>query len=176
MSLIVEDGTGIQGAESYATVAYVTAYWAARTNDSNATIWAALNDDGKKEGSLRAATSYLDATWGVMYKGKRRGWVQGLLWPRSGALDNDGYELPALPDELKRAVAELAVRASAGPLAPDVAHGDAVKSESKKVGPLEVSTTYVDGASTKVRYGIVEGLIASLLTISPGSAGSWDWG
>lgn len=177
MSLTVEDGSGMAGAESYVTVAEVTTYWGNRTQDAISALWTAATT-AVKEGACREAASYLDAVYGPFYKGQRQGYVQGLLWPRSNAKDDAGYALPAIPDELKKAMAELAGRAVTDRLAPDVAHGDAVKRVKKKVGPLETETEYVDGASTRTRYSVVDGLIASLLNSSPSGqsgGGSWDW-
>lgn len=173
MALIVETGSGVQGAESYASVAFIDTYWAARTHDANAAAWAALTT-AQKEGSAREATSYLDSVYGSYYKGIRRGYVQGLLWPRDKALDEAGYPLPDLPDDLKRATAELAVRASSSRLSPDAARDNLVKRIKKKVGPLETETEYADGASTQTRYGSVEGFLAGLLAV-PGGAGSGSW-
>lgn len=172
MSITVEDGTGIAGAESYATVAFVDTYWTSRTHDAtNSAAWAALTT-AKKEGALREATAYLDARYGSKYRGVRRGYVQGLLWPRDGAEDEAGYDLPGLPEELQRAVAELAVRASSARLAPDADRGNLVKRTKDQVGPLVQEIEYVDGANTEDRYGSVDGIMAPLLV--PAGNG-WSW-
>lgn len=176
MALVVEDGTGVQGAESYASVTFADAYWAARTHDASYTTWSAVgNTTAKKEGALREATAYIDSVYGPHYKGARRGYIQGLLWPRTGAMDERNYPLPDLPEELKRAVAELAVRATAGPLAPDSARDNMIKREKKKVGPLEKEIEYMDGASTESRYGAVEGMMALLVNNSANGSASWLW-
>lgn len=177
MSLTVEDGTCVSGAESYVTVAEVTTYWGNRTQDAINALWVAATT-AVKEGACREAAAYLDAVYGPFYKGQRQGYVQGLLWPRSNAKDEAGYPLPPIPDELKKAMCELAGRAITDRLAPDVAHSDAVKRVRKKVGPLETETEYVDGASTRTRYSVVDGLLALLLNSSPAGpsgGGSWNW-
>ncbi len=178
MSLVVEDGTGVQDAESYATVAYVDAYWAARTHDANSATWAHVdNTTAKKEGALRSATEYLDQVYGPYYKGVRKGYVQGLLWPRTGALDELEYPLPALPEELKKAVAALAVRASAGPLMPDIDQAGAIKRTTNKVGSLEETIEYASPGETTKVYGTVDGLLSSLVTNGQGAptGGNWVW-
>lgn len=177
MTIIVETGSGVAGAESYATVAQVDSYWSGRATNPNSAVWAALTT-ASKESSLREATSYLDATYGASYIGKRRGYVQGLLWPRSGALDSDGYPLPDLPQELVTAVAELAVRASTGtPLADDTNPLEMITKETKKVGPLEKTVEYaspvaVGGATVNKVYGAVDGILAPILNTS---SGQWGW-
>lgn len=179
MAIIVETGAGIQGAESYATVAQIDSYWAGRTTNPNSSIWAALGTSAK-ESSLREATSYLDATYGYQYIGKRRGHVQGLLWPRSGALDSDGYPLPDLPNELVVAVAELSVRASSGTaLAGDVDPLTMIVEEKKVIGPMEKTIKYADptkvgGASVAKVYGLVDGILGPILQ-NGGGSGSWNW-
>ena len=56
--LTVEDGTGIEGAESYASVAAADAYWAKLSHLTLATTWAAFDTAGK-EGRLREAPARL---------------------------------------------------------------------------------------------------------------------
>lgn len=182
MTIIVEDGTGVQGAETYASIEFITAYWGKRTHSALFTAWDGEGDDEKKEGAAREATSYLDAVYGNFYKGTRRGYAQGLLWPRSGALDAKNYPLPDLPEELKAAVAELAARriSTGTELSPDVDPLAMVTREKKKIGPIEKELEYaspvsVGGKSATIRYGAVEGLLSMLLTNSPGSSGTWAW-
>lgn len=177
MTLIVETGAGIAGAESYATVAYITAYWAARPHLALAATWAAAIE-ARQEGAAREATAFCDATWGVYYRGIRAGYVQGLLFPRTGAKDDAGYLMPALPTELKVAVAELAARALSAPLATDVDRGGEIKRIKKKVGPLEKETEYFDTATVEKSFGSVAGILAPLMNGSqPGGYGAatWHW-
>jgi hypothetical protein len=76
-------------------------------------------------------------------------------------------------------VAELAARALSGPLAADIDMGARVKSETKKVGPIEKSVTYVDSGPTppKTAYGFVADLLAPLLNgAQPNApAPAWAW-
>lgn len=153
MPLIVENGTGLADAEAYISVADADAYFAARAN----TPWAALTTDAK-EAALRSATDYLEAVYGGRWKGCRMTEAQALSWPRAGVVV-DGVKLDpdTIPLPLKRANAELAVRASAGTLAAD--QSAQVKSET--VGPISV--TYADGARQGTRYAIVEAMLGALL-------------
>ncbi|MFG1317587.1 DnaT-like ssDNA-binding protein [Xanthobacter autotrophicus] len=179
--LIVEDGTGIAGAESYAAVAYADAYWAARPQDALAAAWAAATE-ASKEGALRAASAYLDAIYGASYRGIRKGWEQGLEWPRTGGLDAAGSSLPvlgpgnvplpALPPMLKRGAAELAPRALSGPLALDADRGGRVKRE-KLEGAVEIE--YFDGAPAETSYGVVTGMLGPILDGLQGGQATWYW-
>lgn len=152
MALIVEDGSGLPNAESYISVEDADAYFSARGNAS----WAALTVEAK-EAALRLATDYMSAAYGGKWCGKRLTDTQALDWPRTG---RDG-----IPEALKRQCAELAVRASTGPLMAD--QGAAVQSET--VGPISV--TYAKGGSTgAVRYTAVDSALraAGLFCVRPG--------
>lgn len=180
MSFIVETGEGLSGAESYATTAFIDGYWAARAHSTYAATWAASTvTTAKKEGAAREASAYLDATFGPYYRGKRRGYVQGLLWPRTDAMDEEDYPLPDLPAVLQQAVAELAVRALSAPLAPDIDSGARVKTLTQKVGPIEKTTEYFDAGepAPKTYYGVVADMLAPILDgRQPGAPqAAWTW-
>lgn len=76
---------------------------------------------------------------------------QPLSFPKVGLVDRDGRPVYGIPDLLKQAVSEYAVRARKGsPLAPDPtadALGGVVTSLREKVGPLETATEYLPGTA-----------------------------
>lgn len=158
MSIVVEDGTGLANAESYASVATADAYWAARSNPA---AWSSLDVVGK-ETNLRTATEYL-VRYSGRWRGSRVSATQALDWPRA-CVTVDRVTLPnnAIPVQLQRAVCELALKAASGPLTVD--EGAQVKAEA--IGPL--STTYADGARQQTRYAAVEAMLAPLLRNSGG--------
>ena len=143
MPLVVEDGTGLDNAEAYISVADADAYHDARGNAA----WAALAEPAK-EAALRLGADYLGQAYGLRWAGARLTDTQALDWPRVAK---------GVPEAVRRANAELAARAAAGPLLAD--QGPAVKSET--VGPLSV--TYADGARQSVRYAAVDAMLAGLL-------------
>ena len=153
MALTVEDGSIVVGAESYITVTDADAYFAARSNAA----WAALTTEAK-EAALRKATDYMTGRYGLRWKGERVSEAQALDWPRSGAYAN-GFLIDAdsVPVAVQRACAELAVRASAADLSPDV--GAQVKAET--VGPISV--VYADGARQSDAYKAVDAMLAAYL-------------
>ena len=167
MALIVEDGTGKTDAESYISVADADTYF---TNRGNAT-WAALST-AQKEQSLRKATDYMQATYGLRWDGIRVSTAQALDWPRAyvevkqataGYSTLPGYYVDnAVPAVVAHACAELAVRASAADLLADV--GAQVK--QKTVGPISV--TYADGARQTTQYEIVDRMLAPLFRAGGG--------
>lgn len=172
MALVPETGSGVSGADSYATQAQIDAYWAARPHDPNAAVWAALDPD-EKDGAAREATAYLDSVYGNRYRGKRAGYVQGLEHPRTDAYDDDGYPLPSLPPQLVTATCELAVRASASRLISDSENSGVVKRIRSKVDVIEEEIEYSHGGQSYPRYGFVDNLLAPLLQMN-GNA-SWNW-
>lgn len=190
MALTSEDGTGVSGSESYYAIAGIDAYWAARTHNPLAAIWAAATT-AKKEGAAREATAFTDATWGAFYLGTRKSYSQGLEWPRNGDLDTEdadadglttdflpltdinGTELPALPPQLQWAVAELAARAVTAPLAADIDTGKVVA--RVKAGSTEVEFAPSVAAAPSKVYGVVEKILTPILSGAQGGAASWGW-
>jgi len=160
MSLIVEDGTVVAGAESYLSLADANSHHSDRDNS----LW--TGTDAVKEAALRKATDYLRQYYRQRWKGIPVSSVQTLDWPRSGVIVEDladalGEELGSnvVPQEVKTTTAELAVRALGGSLAPDLPRGGRIKSEKVDV----IAVSYEDGAPTGPRYPAVERTLAPLL-------------
>jgi hypothetical protein len=104
MALVVEDGTGVVGANSYASAEDADAYFADRAN----TTWSAA-DDVTKSAALINATDYIEMKGTLLWKGQEEfpDAPQGLSFPRV----NMGYGLPdGLPTGVVRATYEYAVR------------------------------------------------------------------
>lgn len=163
--MVVEDGTGLADAESYAAVEAADAYHAARGN----TAWA--GDPAAKEAALRRGTEYLDGLYRSRWLGRLAVPGQGLCWPRACACTADGV-LPsdAIPAALVRACCEAALREIQDPggLTPDILPGERVVSET--VGPLKVDYAAIR-APTDVLPVIVavERLVAPLLRSAAGT-------
>jgi hypothetical protein len=194
VALIVEDGTGVVGAESYFVLTASTAYWTARPQDANGVRWLAANT-ASQEGAAREGTAYLDATWGTLFPGVRLSAVQGRLWPRIDRTDlvlsplyptvaeleaaqalsdrpligSDGLELAPLPTQIVTAAIELSARALVSRLAPDQGAQGWLK--RRKTGPLEREWggPGIPGGS----YGFVDTLLAPVL-IGMRNA-QWTW-
>jgi hypothetical protein len=160
MSLIVEDGAARADAESYASVTQIDAYHAARGNAQ----WAALTVT-EKEQAARRATDYLLQMYRAKWKGLRANLSQALDWPRLNVqLEDVGFGqfmayVPAntVPQQVINATAEMALRAAAGELAPDLQRTVAEES----IGPIK--TVYAAGAPEYVRYRSIDLLLKPLL-------------
>lgn len=145
MTLIVETGEGLSNAESYISVADADARHASLGN----TGW--TGTEQVKEALLRRATAYMEQAYRSRWKGNRLRKDQALSWPRYGATV-DGFDLSStiVPVEVANACADLALKAAAGDLAPDLERGVI----REKVGPLE--TEYDRNSSQATRYRSID--------------------
>lgn len=152
MTLIAEDGSGRGDANAYADVAYADAYHGLRGHAA----WAAATL-AARAAALVKASDCLDAVY--RFRGERRHATQALAWPRLGAEDNVGVCLSGVPDAVRRACAELALKALSEELLPDERRGGRVISES--LGPL--SATYSPHAPAGTVRRLADGLLREVV-------------
>lgn len=164
MSLIVETGAIVAGAESYASVADANTYHANRGNAA----WDALDDTDQKEPALRKATDYMLQVYRARWKGYRKSAVQALDWPRVSVylepflVDGTGtypylVSDTIVPTEVKQACMELALRASAGELVADLTRSTLIE----RVG--EITVTYDPNSPESARYRAVDAILMPYL-------------
>lgn len=162
-TLIVEDGSAKVDAESFCTVAFADDYHDKRGNAA----WAAKGL-GAKEAALRVATDYMEQVYRLQWDGYRYTLTQALSWPRWEVRRPDalyGYRMWAsyigfdtVPDLIKMACSDLALRALTAPLIKDIGP---LKSRVK-VGPIE--TEYVVSSLDKqVQYASVNSWLAPFM-------------
>lgn len=161
MSITVETGAGLPGAESYASIAAADA----RCASLGLTAWSALAE-AEKEIALRKAMIFM-ATYRTRWAGRRAFQRQTLDWPRYNVVV-DGFIVPStsVPVDVVNACIDLAVRAGRGEdLLPDLDTGsNAIKKD--KTGPLE--TEYFQNTTdARERFVAVDALLAPYF----GSAG-----
>lgn len=136
MAFTLEDGTGIAGANAYASVAEVDAYF----DDRGVPGW--NGDANQKQFAIIKATDYIDKRFGKRFIGKRADGDQGLEWPRTSAIDLNGIEwADQVPTILKQATAEYAKRALEAELVTDP-----VGNPVPAAGPLIYLRNRVEGA------------------------------
>jgi len=162
MTIVVEDGTGVAGANSYASVEYANAYHSSRGN----ALWTetSTSPDQGKAAALIRATQAIDATYRHRWPGSRTdGRDQALAWPRTGVEDSEGDAIASdeIPTELKDAVCEAALREliEAGSMIPDLDYGGAIK--RVKAGTAEVE--FQGGATANTSFQLIDGILAGLL-------------
>lgn len=159
MSLIVEDGSGMENAESYISVADADTY---HSNLGNST-WATLTTTVKEQ-LLRKATNYMVQVYRQSWAGIRKNDTQSLDFPRylvpkydNGAMYSY-YDENSVPKEVKDACCEFALKANTSALAPDLDR----LTKREKLGTLEVEYDTTKGYPY-VQYRAMDNLLSPLL-------------
>lgn len=163
-TVVVEDGTGLANANAYISEADADTYHANRGNAS----WAAA-DQADKEAALIQAADFMVQRYRHRWLGVRTKSAQALDWPRAGVVtervldasvvvptiqDVDSHIIASnvVPEDIRRANAELALRSLTTTLNPDLTRSDDVKRE--KVDVIEVE--YKDRARTGTTFAAVD--------------------
>lgn len=146
---------------NYGTVAGYKAY-----ADARGWSYAGKTDDEITQALVRA-TSYIDGAYRGAFEGwKAGGRAQALEWPRTGAMDRDGYSIAAdeTPVEIENATYEGAKRelASAGILAPDIDAGGGQLTR-EKIGPLEFE--YARNGALVATFQAIEQALGGLINV-----------
>ncbi|MCP4336476.1 MAG: hypothetical protein GY679_01335 [Mycoplasma sp.] len=157
---IVEDGTGLTDSNSYISVSDADSYF---TDISYNSIWF-TKDTQERERSLMNGTQFIDAQYSFI--GIKSTQEQSLQWPRTDAIDRDGYEITDIPKALKQAVCEAAIRTFDGSLYTDKNIKGDIRVE--KVDVIEVE--YFEGTERTNPYIIIDQLLYSS-GISTGNTG-----
>jgi len=165
MTLVLEDGSGVAGADTYATLDEFKAYW-----DLHGETTAVKEaDDCKMEIALRIATQYLELSCGPVFIGFKRTKAQGLHFPVNSGVRNDGFTLDTteIPQEVKDAEFELAERSLAGTnlFDPDQVGGvGSIQSTTKKVGPIEKKTEFTEaGQDIETNFPKVNQILGQII-------------
>lgn len=156
--MIIEDGTGIENANSYVTSDEADAYFAALGN----TDW--YSD----EAALITASQAADLLYAQRYLGSRLTLEQGLAFPRSEFSDNEGFVRPegTIPVELKRTVFELALNHLKGDdLVPNPDGDTMLQEHTVKLDVLEETKIYFGPQGAK-RSRKADLLIANIINKS----------
>lgn len=136
MAFTVQSDPPVANANSYGSVAEFQAYHADRGNTLP-------TDETAIEQALVRATDYLDTRFSFV--GCRDTAEQTTEWPRDHAYDDRGDAVDGVPQAVKNAAFEYALRATVADLLPDPSRdgsGRAIASKSEAVGPLKESVTY----------------------------------
>jgi len=97
--MVVEDGTGKIDSNSYVSLEYAGDYFTSH----GVSTWSGKTNT-EKEVMLIKATDYIDNIFDWL--GKKSTKEQALNFPRTDLYDKDGYEVDAIPTNLKNAVCE----------------------------------------------------------------------
>lgn len=140
MSLIIEDGTIIPNANSFATIAEYRAYLLAIGNDTTAT------DDDTVEQYLVAGMRFVGQRYEPRLQGCRVDSTQSLCMPRNlMVVRGFALESTVIPDDFKNAQIIAAYKVGNGDdLSPDVPQGKSIIREKNKIGVLEIETQWAE--------------------------------
>jgi hypothetical protein len=165
MALVVEDGTGKPDAESYDSVAGISATLALTGENA---AWTALASDTVREQVARRVFRAIDNE--NSFRGEKKTAEQAGEWPRVNAYDDDGflYSDTAIPIKLKTAFALLCAEASVpgADLQPTQTEPGMLASKSIGLGKLTISKTWVGGQSPIAYRRKAESLLAELVESS----------
>lgn len=171
-TLVVEDGTGVAGANSYIEYTYVTTY---------ATLYGFTHTATQQatEQAILRAMIYLESLEPYL-EGKRTSCTQELSYPRQcvrSACCTDYLPTNTIPTALQNALAELAIieTASPGSLTEtiDWQQVGSLTYNRKKLGPLETELRYGSGSNfIGKRYTRAMALLRNLLKGHCGGAGN----
>lgn len=166
VAIVVEDGTGLEDANSYVSLDEAITY----CNDHGLTFSASPSALG--DAALIRASAAIDARYGSSYPGYlKSGRSQGLQWPRAAAYDVGGWLIPddEVPIEIVRATIEAAVRELAVPnsMMPDLERGGQIQS----IRAGSVGITYSNSAPARTTFTLIDGIVANILSGMGGSGG-----
>lgn len=161
IELIIEDGTGVSGANSYCDLDFALKYCVEKGYSS----WIELSEAEQKSYILRG-TDFVDNFY--EWKGyTRRGQYQSLSFPRDRVYDDRGFEIDGIPEKLKKACVEAAYLNSTSGSDSLFGTTDANgKIKRQKVDTLEVEYyegTKVASDSTLVNYTSIYDILNKLL-------------
>ncbi len=154
MGLIIEDGSIVPDANSYATVIYARNYALERGLDLP-------EDDNAVAKLLILAMDYIEAKRDD-YQGVKTSYTQELQWPRDGVY-LDGVEIPTdyIPKELKKAQVQLAIESYEGFELLPSSSGHLVTEE--QVGPLKTKYSEKVGSNLSPVMLAVDALLKPLM-------------
>lgn len=173
MALVVEDGTQVPGANSYATLEEFRAYLSARRIEPDL-------DPEDLEARLIIAASYLNARYGHRFEGRKVSRDQPMPFPREGLDDLDGYRYDHddIPSGIITAQLELAIRALSRNLTDDVLPEANIKRRRERIeGVYEEETEFVTGTSSSSPtpvYTEVDNILAPFLKNNGSTQVDWE--
>lgn len=154
MALVLEDGSGVTGANTYALTATIDNYHSLLGNST----WTGLEAD-KESANLRAMR-YLES---LDYNGVKDEESNPLEWPRQGAYDRNGFLIDndVIPQGLINALCEAALveLTSPGGLRPSTSTQGQVKRQKVDV----IETEYFEAFSQTVSYDTIDNELVGLI-------------
>ena len=155
MALVLEDGSGVTGANTYVSVSYVDSY----CELMNYTSWTGAADTPtetqNKESAIYRSMQFFET---LTYMGTKTAYTNPLSFPRDGIYMETGDLFPndEIPEDLKRAVSEGAYLEYSNSGSLFTTGGDVRRVKRKKIDVLE--TEYFSSRNT-VTYPKLKNMI-----------------
>lgn len=143
--MIVENGSGIENADSYVDIDFADNYFSSRNPK-----WAEKTEE-EKETALIKATDYINSLY--KWHGKKKTQEQALAFPRICLVDSDGYKVEGIPLNVKKAVCVVAMEQGNGTLFETEERKGDIASESVSGA---VSVSYFAGTKKENQSGLQE--------------------
>lgn len=169
VQFVVETGAGIEGANSFCTVAFADQY---HENMGSSATW--TGTEAIKQSALIVATRYLNSAY--QYIGEPFVWLPGhLAWPRWWAYDEEGVLYDGVPVLMQEATAWLAARHLVKPIDEPVDLSKDLKSLSI-AGSVSLEWNEGAGASAQRRFAFLENLLSRLVLSGGLGGGTYGMG
>jgi len=150
MALLVEDGSGIAGANSYVSVVELRAF----AGDRGVILPA---QDSDVEPLLVLGCDFLELK---SYIGERFSDEQGLSWPRTDLYDPEWAYPNTIPANLKKAQRLLSIEAMNGPLSTATRPGDYIQT---KIDVLYIKYATDANRAAGLNYRAIDDLIRDIV-------------
>jgi len=158
MTIIVETGAIVSGANSYVSLADADSYHSLRLNAG----W--TGTDAVKEAALVRAAQYIDVRYS--FDGVPMNSEQPMAWPRYIWLDTDNRYVPSdsIPQCVKDAQCEVALLAISGELLPAQDRGGRIASQSVS----GVAVSYFADAPSGRTFPLIDAILRRVTTSNGG--------
>ena len=168
---VVEDGTGLPDATSYASVEEADAIMD-RVPDQYKQGWLDLDEYQKQQVLVWGTQVFDDYVYFPCHPNQKVNQYQALNFPRYGIYNQDGYQIPTneVPSFVKRATVQLAFELGATNLLTEPVRGIT----SATVGPLSVTFAENYASQTRIIPRSVGGIVApycGMIRGAPGATG-----
>lgn len=149
--LIIEDGSGVENADTFVSVVDADQY----AIDRGLSSWAGETDTTAKEAALRRAADYLRDNYAQRWRGEPNEDGQALPFPRNGET--------TIPAPVIRANIELAIIALDAPLWEVEEARGGILAESRGVGPLQRSFQFANTGQRQRVFRNVDKMLSAFL-------------
>lgn len=161
-AIVIEDGSGVAGADAYVSISAVSTYVLDHYGAAAQATWDAQAEPDRL---VRLGSKYVDQKYHPRWLGTRAHETQGMDHPRLDQVDTDGYVTAStvVHQAVQDAASEASYRAQTVTLFPDESTPGELEAEALKVGSVSISSKFVSGQSALPRFSQIERILAPIL-------------